>query len=66
MVRRMLNIECSVLMGANLADEIGPNGLAEATIGAHFIEQGRIFRELFHTPYFNVDVINDVEGAELA
>jgi glycerol-3-phosphate dehydrogenase (NAD+) len=66
MVRKMLNIECSVLMGANIAKEITPDGMCETTIGAHFAEQGEIFRQLFETPYFAVKVINDTEGAELA
>ncbi len=66
MVRRMLGVECSVLMGANLAHEVKPGGLCESTIASHFREQGDLFKELFETPFFNVNVINDVEGAELA
>eukprot|EP00977_Amphora_coffeiformis_P007235 scaffold1569_cov171-Amphora_coffeaeformis.AAC.21 len=66
MVRRTLNVECAVMMGANLAHEIGPGGLCEATIGSHVAEQGHIFRELFETNYFTVNVITDVEGTELA
>jgi glycerol-3-phosphate dehydrogenase (NAD+) len=66
MIQRMLNIECSVLMGANLAGEIGPNGLSEATIGSRVPEQGHVFQQLFDTDYFHVSVIPDIEGAELA
>lgn len=66
MVRRMLNVECSVLMGANIATEIHPDGLCEGTIASHFHEQGEVFRELFQAPFFEVSVINDIEGAELA
>jgi glycerol-3-phosphate dehydrogenase (NAD+) len=66
MIRRMMKIECSVLMGANIASEVKPGSLCEATIGAHFPEQGVFFKELFDTPFFNVNVINDVEGVELA
>ncbi|CAB9524155.1 3-phosphate dehydrogenase [Seminavis robusta] len=66
MIHRMLNIECSVLMGANLAGEIGPNGLCEATIGSRVREQGHVFQELFDTDYFHVSVIPDIEGAEMA
>ena len=66
LVRDILHINCSVLMGANLAVEILPGGLCEATIGSHSIEQGETFRELFDTDYFRTTVITDVEGAELA
>lgn len=66
MIRRTLNLDCSVMMGANLANEIGPGGLCEATIGSHSLDQGEVFRELFETDYFNVSVISDIEGAELA
>jgi glycerol-3-phosphate dehydrogenase (NAD+) len=66
MIQRMLNIECSVLMGANLAVEIGPNGLCEATIGSRVPEQGHVFQQLFDTDYFHISVIADIEGAELA
>ena len=66
MVRRMLKIECSVLMGANIATEVKPGSLCEATIGAHFPEQGVYFKDLLDAPFFTVKVINDVEGAELA
>ena len=66
LVQRTLNLDCSVMMGANLANEIGPGGLCEATIGSHNSEQGQVFRELFETDYFSVGVIADIEGAELA
>lgn len=66
MVRRMLGVECSVLMGANLAHEVKPGGLCEATLASHFPQEGELFKELFEAPFFDVKVINDVEGAELA
>eukprot|EP01134_Creolimax_fragrantissima_P003359 CFRG3359T1 len=66
MIRRMLHIECCVLMGANIATEIKPGSLCEATIGSHFPEQGDCFKRLFDTDFFNVSIVNDVEGAELA
>ena len=66
MIRRMLKIECSVLMGANLADEIKPGNLCEATIASHVAEHGHVFSRLFETSYFHVNVVHDVEGAELA
>jgi glycerol-3-phosphate dehydrogenase (NAD+) len=66
MIRRMLNIECSVMMGANLANEIHPGGLCESTIASHSTEDGEVFRQLLETDYFSIRIISDVEGAELA
>ncbi|KNC82007.1 hypothetical protein SARC_05704 [Sphaeroforma arctica JP610] len=66
MVRRILHMECSVLMGANIATELAPGTLCEGTVASHFPEHGTIFKSLFDTSFYNVNVINDVEGAELA
>jgi glycerol-3-phosphate dehydrogenase (NAD+) len=72
MIRKMLSMECSVLMGANIATEISPTSsgsgscLCESTIASHNIEHGKIFQSLFDTNFFSVNVIADVEGAELA
>jgi glycerol-3-phosphate dehydrogenase (NAD+) len=67
MIRRMLRIPCSVMMGANIAGEIGPGGLCESTIGSHHLEgQGEVFEELFQTDYFTTSIITDIEGAEMA
>jgi glycerol-3-phosphate dehydrogenase (NAD+) len=65
-IRQTLKIDCSVLMGANLAAEIKSGGQCETTIASHVSEYGEIFRQLFETPYFSVNVINDVEGSEMA
>lgn len=35
-------------------------------IASHFRQEGDLFKELFEAPFFDVKVINDVEGAELA
>ncbi|KAG7369356.1 phosphoserine phosphatase [Nitzschia inconspicua] len=66
MIRRMLQIECCVMMGANLANEIRPGGFCESTIGSHSTEDGEIFKELLETDYFSIRIISDTEGAELA
>lgn len=66
MIRKMLHIECAVLMGANLANEIKPGGLCESTIGSHYAQAGETFKLLFDTPFFSVNVITDVEGCEMA
>ena len=60
-----LGVDCSVLMGANLALEIGKEGFSEATLGYRDARSAEAFRRLFHRPYFNVTAVEDVEGVEL-
>ena len=57
---RSVGIDCSVLMGGNVASEIGRKELSEAVVGATSRETGLLFRKLFETPYFNVDIVQDV------
>ncbi|QDZ22348.1 glycerol-3-phosphate dehydrogenase [Chloropicon primus] len=66
MLRKKLGRDCSVLMGANIASEIGQGQLSEATIGYARADNGKIFRDLFQTPSFIVTLVPDVEGAEMA
>lgn len=49
-------------MGGNVAYEIAKKELSEAVVGATSRETGALFRKLFQTPYFNVDVVQDVVG----
>lgn len=65
MVTRYLGIDCSVLMGANLADGIAREELSEAVIGYNSMENARTFRKLFQRPYFKVNLLPDVAGAEM-
>lgn len=59
------NIDVSVLMGANLANEVAQEQFSEATIGCYNAENGEIFKSLFHCKYFRIRVIGDVHGVEL-
>ncbi len=65
LVRRKLGVDCSVLMGANIAGEIGAGQLSEATIGYRVLDNARVFKQLFQTAAFNVSLVADVEGAEM-
>jgi glycerol-3-phosphate dehydrogenase (NAD+) len=65
MVRKKLGIDCSVLMGANIALDIGLGQLSEATIGFKIPENADVFAKLFQSPTFNVTPVQDVEGAEM-
>lgn len=65
-IKESLNgMDVSVLMGANLANEVAQEQFSEATIGCYNQENGNIFRALFHSDYFRIRVINDVHGVEL-
>ena len=55
----------SVLMGANVANEVAKGDFAEATIGAPNAEEGAKWCKLFNTPDFSVTSVPDVAGAEL-
>lgn len=65
MVNRHLGIDCSVLMGANIAEGIGREELSEAVIGYSNLSNARLLKKLFHRPYFQVNLLPDVAGAEM-
>jgi len=58
-------VSMSVLMGANVANEVAKGDFAEATIGCPKDEEGAEWVTLFNTSDFKVDAIKDVAGAEL-
>ncbi|KAG6505392.1 glycerol-3-phosphate dehydrogenase [NAD(+)]-like [Zingiber officinale] len=66
LITDMLGINCCVLMGANIANEIAVEKFSEATIGyRQNKEVADQWAKLFCTPYFLVSVVQDVEGVEL-
>lgn len=66
LITDMLGINCCVLMGANIANEIAVEKFSEATIGyRQDKEVAQRWARLFCTPYFLVSVVQDVEGVEL-
>uniref|UniRef100_A0A6B2LA30 Glycerol-3-phosphate dehydrogenase [NAD(+)] n=1 Tax=Arcella intermedia TaxID=1963864 RepID=A0A6B2LA30_9EUKA len=60
-----LGIDCSVLMGANIANEIAVERFSEATVGYSILSNGNTWAELFNTPYFQIRIIDDVPGPEM-
>ncbi|XP_068304580.1 glycerol-3-phosphate dehydrogenase [NAD(+)]-like [Pyrus communis] len=66
LISQQLGINCCVLMGANIANEIAVEKFSEATVG--YRENKEIAQkwvQLFSTSYFIVTPIQDVEGVEL-
>ncbi|OAE29078.1 hypothetical protein AXG93_1626s1050 [Marchantia polymorpha subsp. ruderalis] len=65
-ISEQLGIDCSVLMGANIANEIAVEQFSEATVGYRDDkETADKWVQVFGTPYFQVTHVQDVEGVEL-
>lgn len=64
MVKELLNIDCAVVMGANIANEVAQESFCEATIGSKNVEHGTLLKEALQTPYFRIVVTKDAEVVE--
>lgn len=66
-IRAGLGIDVSVLMGANVANEVAADDFCETTIGFSegSEENGRKLHKLFNTPVFQVTLAADAAGVEL-
>eukprot|EP00164_Ancoracysta_twista_P002650 GFYU01003525.1.p2 GENE.GFYU01003525.1~~GFYU01003525.1.p2 ORF type:complete len:364 (-),score=116.26 GFYU01003525.1:154-1194(-) len=60
-----LGVPCSVLMGANVANEVAQEQFCESTVGAANAEDGAVLKSVFHCHYFQIRVVEDVAGVEL-
>ena len=65
LVRKELGVDCSVLMGANIAADIGRGELSEATIGYTVLANAQLLQDLFETESFYIQLVPDVAGAEM-
>lgn len=66
LITELLGINCCVLMGANIANEIAVEKFSEATVGYRKNKEvAEKWVRLFSTPYFLVSAVLDVEGVEL-
>ncbi|KAF0718326.1 Aste57867_1762 [Aphanomyces stellatus] len=64
-IREGVGIDCSVLMGANVANEVAAGDFCESTLGTKHLHQGEVLRQLFHAPTFHVNIALDPHGVEL-
>lgn len=64
-IKEILDIDCAVLMGANLAGEVADEKFCETTIGCRNKENGKVLKDLFQTDNFRVTVVQDTHTVEI-
>ncbi|TSQ69477.1 Glycerol-3-phosphate dehydrogenase 1-like protein [Bagarius yarrelli] len=64
-IREKMGIDVSVLMGANIANEVAAEKFCETTIGSKILKNGQLFKELLQTPNFRITVVDDADTVEL-
>ncbi|ORY40941.1 NAD-dependent glycerol-3-phosphate dehydrogenase [Rhizoclosmatium globosum] len=65
-IKENLNgMDVSVLMGANIANEVAEEKFCEATVGYRNEANGLLWQKVFNKPYFKIAAVEDVEGVEL-
>jgi glycerol-3-phosphate dehydrogenase (NAD+) len=64
-ISTQLGIDVSVLMGANIAQGVAMDEFCESTIGYNNLQNGVAFQKVFNTPYFRINIVEDVAGTEL-
>lgn len=64
-ITSLADIDMSVLMGANIAQDVAKQDFCEATIGCSSAEQGAVLKTMFQRPMFRVNVVSDIAAVEL-
>ncbi|KAI9218029.1 NAD-dependent glycerol-3-phosphate dehydrogenase N-terminus-domain-containing protein [Blastocladiella britannica] len=65
LIKQQLNVDVSVLMGANIANEVAEENFSESTLGYSDPDNAEVLRKIFHTPYFRISCVGDVAGVEI-
>jgi len=66
MIKDAMNgMDVSVLMGANVANEVAQDQFCESTVGFKSKTNGEVWQKLFNCPTFRIGTIDDVAGVEL-
>lgn len=65
LIKQELDTDCSVLMGANIANEVAKEEFSEATIGCNDPAMCDVYQSLFNTSYFRTNPVQDSETVEL-
>jgi glycerol-3-phosphate dehydrogenase (NAD+) len=64
-ISEIMGHDVSVIMGANVADEVARGDFCEATIGASDKQTGELFHKLFDMKTFSVNTVDEVASVEL-
>ncbi|KAF5908866.1 glycerol-3-phosphate dehydrogenase [NAD(+)], cytoplasmic, partial [Clarias magur] len=64
-IKEKLGITMTVLMGANLANEVADGKFCETTIGCKSKEHGSLLKQLMQTPNFRVTVVEESDVVEI-
>jgi glycerol-3-phosphate dehydrogenase (NAD+) len=59
LIRKDLGADTSILMGANVANEMASDAFCETTIGYSDAANGKLWHAAFNCPSFQVGLVND-------
>merc|ERR1719183_1181871 len=64
-IRKEFAADCSVLMGANVANDMASDAFCETTIGYKDDANGELFKLAYNDPALKVGIVKDTVGVEL-